>query len=184
MNGRISIIGCSGSGKTTLARRAAEILGLPRLELDGVFHQPDWTPLPDEAFRAHVETFLTEHDAWIIDGNYDQVQDLVLKDATTVIWLHPPRWRAMWQVGLRTFWRGITRRELWNGNREAFSNFHSFKPERSMLAWTWTTHPKAVERYSGLFESKAYDHLDVHCFTRRSEADHWLAELSSGDHDE
>ena len=52
-----------------------------------MFHQPNWTPLPDEAFRAHVEAFLSEHDAWIIDGNYDQVQDLVLKDATTVIWL-------------------------------------------------------------------------------------------------
>ena len=39
---RISVVGNSGSGKTTVAQAIAAELGLPYLELDGVFHQPDW----------------------------------------------------------------------------------------------------------------------------------------------
>lgn len=41
---RISVVGNSGSGKTTVARAIAEALGVPHLELDSVFHQPDWQP--------------------------------------------------------------------------------------------------------------------------------------------
>ena len=41
---RISIVGCSGAGKSTLARRLERTLGLPRLELDGVYHQKNWAP--------------------------------------------------------------------------------------------------------------------------------------------
>ena len=42
------MIGNSGSGKTTLGRALAELLGVPFVELDGIFHQPGWTELPTE----------------------------------------------------------------------------------------------------------------------------------------
>ena len=42
---RISVVGNTGSGKTTVAAAVAAQLGLPLLEFDGVFHQPDWQPL-------------------------------------------------------------------------------------------------------------------------------------------
>src|SRR5262245_43481632 len=74
---RISVVGNSGSGKTTMATRLAAALGIPHLELDSVFHQADWQPLPREEFRAAVRDFAAA-DAWVIDGNYDSaVRDLV-----------------------------------------------------------------------------------------------------------
>jgi adenylate kinase family enzyme len=47
----VSIVGCPGAGKTTAARQLAERHGFEHVELDGVFHQADWTPLPRDEFR-------------------------------------------------------------------------------------------------------------------------------------
>ncbi len=66
---RISIVGCPGSGKTTVARRLAEILNLEHVELDSVFHQPNWEPLPSDEFQCRVELRLRS-DGWVCDGNY------------------------------------------------------------------------------------------------------------------
>ena len=51
---RIAVHGASGSGKTTLATALAARLGLARTELDALFHQPGWTELPTDEFRAEV----------------------------------------------------------------------------------------------------------------------------------
>ena len=48
---RVSVVGNSGSGKSTLAKKLAAVLGVPHLELDSVFHQPGWEPLPLEEFQ-------------------------------------------------------------------------------------------------------------------------------------
>jgi adenylate kinase family enzyme len=81
---RISVVGNSGSGKSWLARNVAEVLDLPYLELDGVFHQRDWTPLPDEEFAERVAA-VAAGEGWVIDGNYSQVRPLVWRRADTVI---------------------------------------------------------------------------------------------------
>src|SRR5262249_549599 len=70
---RVSVVGNSGSGKSTLARELATILGVPHLELDSVFHQPGWEPLPGDEFRRLVTAKTTE-DGWVIDGNYSAVR--------------------------------------------------------------------------------------------------------------
>lgn len=176
---RISIVGCSGSGKSTLARRLETSLGLPRLELDGVYHQPDWTPLPDDDFQNHVRAFLGEHRSWVIDGNYRVVQPDVWSHATTVVWLHPPRRVAMWRVGWRSVRRSIARTELWNGNRETLNDLLSRDPGRSMLAWTWRTHGQKKARFDAQFADPRWNHLDRKCFTRNAEVQSWLADLST-----
>jgi len=48
---RVSVVGAPGSGKTTVGRRLAEHVGAPFIELDAIFHQPDWGELPREEFR-------------------------------------------------------------------------------------------------------------------------------------
>jgi len=45
---RINVVGTSGSGKTTVARRAAEALGVPFVELDALHWEPGWQEAPDE----------------------------------------------------------------------------------------------------------------------------------------
>ena len=48
------MVGTSGAGKSTLAAALARVLDAEFLELDSVFHQPGWVPLPREEFRRRV----------------------------------------------------------------------------------------------------------------------------------
>src|SRR5207249_5085245 len=114
---RVSVVGTSGSGKTTFGRALAARLDVPFVELDAINWQPGWTPMPEDEFRRRVADVVTA-DRWVIDGNYAAVRDLVLARATTVAWLDYSRARIMTQVIRRSVSRAITRRELWNGNRE------------------------------------------------------------------
>jgi len=168
---RISVVGNSGSGKTTLAARIAAALGIPHLELDAVFHQADWQPLPREEFRAAVREFAAA-DAWVIDGNYDSaVRDLVWDRADTVVWLDLPRHRIMRQLAARTLRRMVARAELWNGNRESWSNLFRLDPEESILRWAWTQHRTYQERYLSDSADPAFARLRFVRLRSRAEAD-------------
>ena len=155
---RISVVGNSGSGKTTIARAVAATLKVPHLELDAVFHQPDWQPLDTAEFRRIVSEF-TAADAWVVDGNYSRVQDITWGRADTVIWVDPPRHRVMRRLVARTLRRMATRAELWNGNREPWSNLFRLDPEQSILAWAWTNHRRYRDRYLAAQADPANSHL-------------------------
>ena len=55
---RVIVIGTSGSGKTTMAKRLAERLAAPHIELDGLHWGPNWTEEPDELLRERTEKAL------------------------------------------------------------------------------------------------------------------------------
>jgi hypothetical protein len=86
---RIVVVGASGAGKTTLARRIAALLELPQIELDAVNWQSGWRDLtrldPEEFVRRVTEAIAAE--AWVVDGNYGPVRDLVWQRATHLVWL-------------------------------------------------------------------------------------------------
>lgn len=65
---RVSVVGCPGSGKTTFAAALAERMGTSHLELDSLYHQKDWEPLPDDEFRSAV-TSVIGGERWVVDGN-------------------------------------------------------------------------------------------------------------------
>jgi len=136
MADRIAVHGSSGSGKSRLARALSDRLGLPRTELDALFHQPAWTELPTDEFRARV-TEVVAADRWVVEGNYEQVRDLVWDRADTVVVLDLPRWTVMRQLLGRTFRRGLVRGELWNGNRESLRNLASTDENRNVVLWSW-----------------------------------------------
>jgi adenylate kinase family enzyme len=146
---RIAIVGSSGAGKSTLGRQLSERLGVPCLELDGLFHQPGWTPLPTDDFRARVAEFVAG-DAWVVDGNYERARDLVLARADLVVWLRMSRAVVVRRVVRRTAGRLLTRRELWNGNRETWRAVLSRDPERSIVVWAWVMHGKYDVAYTSL----------------------------------
>jgi hypothetical protein len=124
---RVSMVGISGSGKTTLGRRLAESLGVPFIELDSIFHLPEWRDLPRDEFRSQVAE-LVAAEGWVVDGNYSAVRDLVWERADTVVWINLSRAVVMRRVLARTLRRVVTREELWNGNREPLSNLYKWDP--------------------------------------------------------
>lgn len=156
---RVSVVGNSGSGKTTLGGALGRALGVPHLELDSVYHQPNWEPLDRDEFRRRVGE-LVAADRWVIDGNYSAVRDLVWGRADTVVWLDLPRSRVMRQLLWRTIRRGALRMELWNGNREHLSNLFRADPQESIVAWAWTRHDVYRERYLAASRDPANAHLN------------------------
>ena len=118
---RILVIGNSGSGKTTLASRISNLFDIPHIELDAIFHQANWSPLDDDAFRERVQTETLQTD-WVVCGNYSIVRDIIWERAETIIAIDLPRWKNMWRIVRRTARRAIRREELWNNNRESLKD--------------------------------------------------------------
>jgi hypothetical protein len=147
---RIWVVGTSGSGKTTTARRLADGLGLAHLELDSIYHQPGWTALPTSEFRSAVMGFV-DADAWVVDGKYRAVRDLLMQRADTIVCLDHHRVRQTARVARRSFVRSMKRVELWNGNRERWRNLWPFgEPERTIVGWTWQNVPRARRLFDEL----------------------------------
>ena len=167
---RVSVIGCSGAGKTTFGTALAARLGVPFIELDSIFHQPGWTELPDDDFQARVRAEIAA-DGWVVDGNYGIVRPIVLERATTVAWLDYSRPRVMQQVIRRSASRAITRRELWNGNREDAREW--IKPDHP-IRWAWSQHARKRAEYADRLKEAQYQRLAVHRFSTPREADAWL----------
>lgn len=138
---RINVCGTSCSGKTTLARAISGRLGLAHIELDALFWGGDWTPVPEEAFRARViEAIAAER--WVMCGGYAKIRDLTWARADTVVWLDYPMRTVLRRWASRTLSRLRSREEFWpgTGNRERLSHIL----QRDGLLW-WilrTHHPR------------------------------------------
>lgn len=178
----ISVIGSSGSGKSTTARRLSAALGLPYLELDSVMHQPGWTPIAKDVFRARVDEF-TRQPRWVVDGNYTShgIADIVWPRADTVIWVDPPRWVVMGQVVRRTLGRVVTGEELWNGNREDWRSLFDPRPEKNIILWAWTRHRPTRAKYERHLADGTWDHATVIRLRRRGEIDELVVAVGGFD---
>ena len=175
---RISIVGNSGSGKTRLARKVAKRLGVPHLELDAVFHQTGWTELDLPTFQQRVREFAAQ-DSWVIDGNYrSRLGTAVWDRAEVVVWLDYPRRLVMARVVRRTAGRILTRKELWNGNRESLRTALSWDPETSIIRWAWTQHRPYREGFEASLSELAGRNVEVVRIRRPVQADMWLRAVS------
>lgn len=174
---RILVIGNSGSGKTTLARELSGRLGVPHIELDGIFHQAGWTPLEPGEFRRRVDV-ATSADSWVVCGNYTVVRDILWDRADTVIAFDLPKWLNMWRVLRRTVSRLVRRRVLWNGNRETLRNILAFHDEdRSILRWAWSAHAgKRADIRASLVDPR-WSHIAFHVVRTPGDAQRILVGL-------
>jgi adenylate kinase family enzyme len=176
---RYSVVGTSGTGKTTLASAIADRLAIPRVELDGLYHQPGWQPPAAHAFETAVAT-ATAGEAWVVDGNYSMVRPIVWGRATHVVWLDYPRDIVMRRVVARTLRRVVLREELWNGNREPWRNLWDPRPERNIILWSWTRHETYRERYLAAIDDPAWAHLEFIRLRSPAETEAWLEGLATG----
>jgi adenylate kinase family enzyme len=152
------MVGVSGSGKSTVGKELARRLAVPYVELDAIFHQPGWTPLPAEQFRWRVTT-LASGDGWVIDGNYTAVLPLIWERADSVVWLDLPRRTVMRRIIWRSVRRVAGRAELWNGNRERWRNLLTWNEQESVISWAWHHHPIYRQRYTAAADDPGNAHL-------------------------
>lgn len=102
---RISVIGATGSGKSVLARRLSDEWRLPLYELDAIFWDGNGRALPNGEFIKAVAD-LTEGGAWVLDGHYRAVRELIWRRSEMVIWLNYP----LLLVGYRLLRRFVKKR--------------------------------------------------------------------------
>ena len=142
---KIAILGCSGSGKTTLASSLSSSFGIPHIELDSFFHLANWSQPTPEAFKIQISEQLRAHDrsGWVIDGNYkSMLGKIVVESADVIIWFNLPRYLVTYRVVKRTIIHAVSRKELWNGNKQKFGNLFKRDPHLNIIVWTWTQHGK------------------------------------------
>jgi adenylate kinase family enzyme len=168
---RIAVVGISGSGKTTLSAKLAKALGIPHIELDALHWQENWTITSLEIFRQQVGQAISGP-AWIADGNYSKVRDLVWLRATTLVWLDYPLSTILWQLTCRTLSRIMRREVLWNNNRETFHG--AFLSKDSIFLWVLHTYRRHRPEYTRLLSLPEYDYLQVIRLRSRKETECWL----------
>ncbi|MEV7633342.1 AAA family ATPase [Microbacterium sp. NPDC089318] len=173
---RVLIAGVTGSGKTTLARRVASLWDLRQVEIDGLFHGPDWTPR--SAFLDDVRCFAAG-DRWVTEWQYTSkgTDEILAPRAQMVLWLDYPYRVVRTRLVRRTVARQVLRTELWNGNRErGLSNIFNRNAEDNILVWQTRTLHKWTERMPGV--QTRHPHLTVVRFTHPRETERWLNALA------
>lgn len=171
---RISVVGSTNSGKTTFSRKLASKLGIEHVELDSLYHGPGWTQPQPEAFRELITEKLNQS-AWVVDGNFSIVRDIVLDKADTVIWLDFSFPLIFGRLLKRTFTRMLTQEELWNGNRE---NLRTALFEKdSLILWAITKYKPLRQSYIHLFQDPEYANLQFLHFKKPRELEGWLEKI-------
>ncbi len=75
------------------------------------------------------------------------------------MWLDLPRRIVVRRVAVRTLRRALSRQQLWNGNREPFSNFYRWDPQNNIVRWAWVKYPEYVQLYCAAIEDPLYAHI-------------------------
>ena len=180
LGSRIVVVGNTGSGKTTVARELASLLGMTFVELDALNWEAGWVGLNEHdppEFRRRVEDAV-RGDAWVVDGNYGIVRDLVWLKATAVVWLDYPLWLILWRLLRRTARRTLTKEVLWQGNTESFRE--QFMSRDSLFLWAINTRGRRTRRFRQAFVQPEHAHLTVLHHRSPRETRAWLRRIAEG----
>lgn len=165
---RIAIAGVTGSGKTTLAERLSSQLGLTYVEIDSLFHGPNWEPRPD--FVRDVEAVISG-DSWVVEWQYSAVRAQILERADTLIWLDLPTPLTLYQLTRRTVRRRLRKVELWNGNYEG-PLLGFFTDPDHILRWGIRTRNKLRDRIPAV--AALHPNVRVVRLASRRDIERWI----------
>jgi hypothetical protein len=111
---------------------------------------------PEEFVRRVAEAIRAE--AWVLDGNYGPVRDMVWQRATHLVWLDYERPVIMARVICRSFLHAVLRTELWAGNRERWRQM--LRPSHP-IRWAWSTWERRRRETAERLARKEYARLVV-----------------------
>lgn len=169
---RVLVAGVTGSGKTTLSRRLAALWELRHVEIDGLFHGPEWTPRAE--FLDDVRAFAAD-ERWVTEWQYTSkgTDEILTPRAQLAVWLDYPYRVVRSRLLRRTLSRSILRTRMWNGNVEKpIWRMLGSTPEESILAWQTATLHKWTERFPQVQER--FPHLTIVRLTHPCETERWL----------
>lgn len=169
---RVLVAGVTGSGKTTLSRRLAALWELRHVEIDGLFHGPEWTPRAE--FLDDVRAFAAD-ERWVNEWQYTSkgTDEILTPRAQLAVWLDYPYRVVRSRLLRRTLSRSILRTRMWNGNVEKpIWRMVGSTPEESILAWQTATLHKWTERFPQVQER--FPHLTIVRLTHPRETERWL----------
>lgn len=150
---KIAVIGVSCSGKSTFGKNLSKKLNITFFDLDDLFWNPGWKQTEPEIFLEKTKALL-KSDEWIIVGNYKSVQDLILEEADTIVWLDYSPF-VVWKRALyRTIRRAFLKEPCCNGNIESFR--HSFLSKDSILLWVYNDYPRKKKRYEEMMTNERF----------------------------
>ncbi len=177
---RVNVVGTSGSGKSTFARKLAELLGSPHIEMDRLYHKPNWEEsTPDELVEKLNKALAP--DRWILDGNYHSKSfKTKWSRATAIIWLDMSFTRNVTQATQRAIRRIRTKQELWpgTGNRETFRR--TFMSRESVLLWTLTSYHRVKRRYAAIEANRGeFNHVPFLRLRGRAASEAFLQDVAT-----
>ena len=172
---RVAVVGSTCSGKTTLAARLAEALEAPHIELDALHWGPNWTEHADEEMRRAVGAAVAG-DAWVVDGNYAQVRDLVWPRAETLVWLDYGLATIYRRLSARTWRRLRSGEELWQGNRERLRMHLQWD---GLPIWVLRTYWRRKREYRRALARDEHAQLRVVRQRNPRETERWLREVEA-----
>ena len=115
-------------------------------------------------------------DAWVVDGNYGVVRDLIWPRATAVVWLDYSFGVVLWRLVRRTLRRSLRRETLWAGNRESIGRALS---RDSILLWAFKSHWRRQRSFRRLFAEPEQAHLRLFRMRRPADAERWIRSVAN-----
>ena len=177
---RIIVIGNTCSGKSTLARKLSESLELPLVDLDALYWEPGWQPVPPDVFRARVDE-ATRGERWVLAGSYlGRQQDISWPRATNVVWLDLPLSTLVVRILRRSFdrwWRGDV---LWGTNVERFfPQLKLWDEHSSLIAWAVRHHREKRRAYAAAMCDTQWRRIAFSQLRGAHEIERWVAQLTT-----
>lgn len=155
---RVAVVGTSCAGKSTLAKAISQTLNVPHVELDALYFGPNWKERARDEFRKLVDE-ATLAPAWICDGNYQMIRDIVWPRATALIWLDYSFPVIFRRAISRTFSRCFHGTTVCGENRESF--FKAFCTRDSILLWVLRSHWGRSRHFHEELNDPLFAHLYV-----------------------
>jgi len=140
-------MGNGGSGKTWLAKRLAERFGMEAVHLDDVYWQPGrYGVARDKAVVIEEVKVLAEGEAWLMEGVYGWLVNVILPRSSLLLWLDLGEEECV--ANVRT--RGIQGGE----SEESFEGLVTWVSEYRIRKNNWNSFDAHLKLFDGFAGSK------------------------------